>query len=409
MGTTLFLSYRRADSAGFARALYDWLCRHVAPDKLFIDVAAVAPGEDFARVAEDRIAQSDLFLLLIGPTWLTAANSAGRRLDDPDDLVRVEVETALRHGVRIVPILIDGAAMPSAADLPPSLRAITRYNAVLISHVHFDADAQALLRLLETPRALFRSGVLAAACLMAIAVAAWYAAHPTAAPFRTALAALASVGAGIALVGALRAFRPELRLRRAHRLVGAGLAAILLAFLTLSTLRFATAPFDLTVRLAAPPLAPPVRGDVALRYGQTERTARVEAASVVVFSDVPGRYRDALVVTPHLGGFVARADSVGPLPSSALYTLHLERAVYQTHVRGTVVDARGEPLPGVVLDFGSGLATATTDTLGRFGVEVPREAGTSVMVRASQHGTLGYNDLVTLSPTVALRLSFDPL
>jgi hypothetical protein len=91
-----------------------------------------------------------VLLAIIGPTWLTAADErGGRRLDDPDDIVRLEIEAALTRGVRVIPILVEGAIMPGRQDLPESLADLARRNALVIRHECFRSDAGRLVTAIE--------------------------------------------------------------------------------------------------------------------------------------------------------------------------------------------------------------------------------------------------------------------
>ncbi len=119
---SVFISYRRGDSAGHAGRLRDALEAALGPDQVFQDVTSLAPGEHFADAIRGSIESADVVLVVIGRHWADAADAGGgRRLDDPADVVRLEVETALASGRRTVPVLVDGATLPSAAALPPSM------------------------------------------------------------------------------------------------------------------------------------------------------------------------------------------------------------------------------------------------------------------------------------------------
>lgn len=127
----VFISYRRADSASAAGRIDDQLVARFGRATVFKDVDSIPPGVDFARYIEDAIQQSAVALVIIGPRWLTASvGPFQRRLDDPADFVRIEIETAARLGVLIIPLLVDGATMPSAARLPTSLRLLASLNAL---------------------------------------------------------------------------------------------------------------------------------------------------------------------------------------------------------------------------------------------------------------------------------------
>ena len=138
----IFLSYRREDSAGVAGRIYDRLRAHFGPDAVFFDVDSVPLGVDFPEYIESVLSHCDVFLAVIGPDWAGQINT-GRRIDNPEDWVRIEIEAALKQGLPVIPVLIDHTRMPSEADLPPSLVRLARRNAVRVDqgqdfHVHVD-------------------------------------------------------------------------------------------------------------------------------------------------------------------------------------------------------------------------------------------------------------------------------
>jgi len=146
----LLISYRREDTAGHAGRLYDILVEHFGSAQVFRDVDTIAPGDDFVEIIEKSIGAADVVIALIGREWLSAANPDGRRrLDDPDDFVRLELAKALERNVRVVPVLVQGATMPAAKDLPESLRALARRNAFTVTDQAFRRDASALVESLE--------------------------------------------------------------------------------------------------------------------------------------------------------------------------------------------------------------------------------------------------------------------
>jgi len=170
----ILISYRREDTAGHAGRLYDLLVERFGPDRIFMDVDTISPGDDFVEVIRSAVTSSDVLIALIGREWLIVEHPSGhRRLDDPDDFVALELATALEGGVRVVPVLVQGAAMPAAEALPLRLRALARRNAVEISDTRFRRDAAALIdslrRILEGrgprrwPRLLPTAGVAALA------------------------------------------------------------------------------------------------------------------------------------------------------------------------------------------------------------------------------------------------------
>ena len=125
----IFLSYRREDSAGVAGRIYDRLRDHFGPDAVFFDVDSVPFGVDFQEHIESVLSHCDVFLAVIGPHW-AGESDTGRRIDDPRDWVRIEIEAALKRGLPVIPVLIDHTRMPSEADLPPSLVPLALRNAV---------------------------------------------------------------------------------------------------------------------------------------------------------------------------------------------------------------------------------------------------------------------------------------
>ena len=146
----IFISYRRQETSHLAGRLYDRLADQFGVDQVFIDVDAIEPGVDFAEAIFRAVAACKVLLAVIGPAWLSAADEHGRRrLDDPDDLVRLEIEAALDRGVLVIPILVEGAAMPGRGDLPESLAGLARRNALLIRHESFRSDAGRLVAAIE--------------------------------------------------------------------------------------------------------------------------------------------------------------------------------------------------------------------------------------------------------------------
>src|ERR1700758_3498680 len=115
----IFISSRRDDAAGYAGRLYDRLAAHFSADRVFMDVQGIEPGVDFVEAIERALGSCEILIVLIGKDWLAAADTAGRRrLDDPTDFVRLETATALNRGIRVVPVLVEGVAMPRAEQLP---------------------------------------------------------------------------------------------------------------------------------------------------------------------------------------------------------------------------------------------------------------------------------------------------
>jgi len=147
---SLFISYRRDDSAGEAGRLADVLEARFGSDRVFRDVEDIPAGEDFMHVIDQALGRATTLLVVIGRNWLDVANESGkRRLDDPRDFVRLEIESALERGVRVLPVLVQGAAMPSPDQLPEALRPLARIQAHELNDSHWDYDVGKLIRTLR--------------------------------------------------------------------------------------------------------------------------------------------------------------------------------------------------------------------------------------------------------------------
>ena len=145
----VFISYRREDSGGYAGRIYDRLAGVLGSDNVFFDVDSIAPGVDFVDTLSERVGRCDALVALIGKQWLTIADAnKRRRLDDPNDFVRIEIEAALNRGIRVIPVLVDGATLPNSQDLPPSLEKLPRRQGIEISLARFDSDVERLNRAL---------------------------------------------------------------------------------------------------------------------------------------------------------------------------------------------------------------------------------------------------------------------
>jgi len=146
----IFINYRRGDDPGNTGRLFDRLQDAFASDQLFLDVDNIAPGLDFVRVLNERVAECDVVLAVIGKGWLDARDSTGaRRLDDPDDFVRIEIASALEQGKRVIPVLVGEAQMPGPDELPEPIKPLARRNAVRLTHERFRADMQGLVKALR--------------------------------------------------------------------------------------------------------------------------------------------------------------------------------------------------------------------------------------------------------------------
>jgi hypothetical protein len=165
----IFISYRRDDQAGFAGRLADALEAAVGADKVFRDIEDIHPGDDFVAVIEKNLAEVDVMLVLIGPAWLNASRNGGRRLDEPDDFVRMEIEAGLKTGKTVLPVLVGGATMPAEKDLPPAIAALARRQAMVLSDAGWSADVARLIGIVApVPRRSLRSWLVWGVVVLAL-------------------------------------------------------------------------------------------------------------------------------------------------------------------------------------------------------------------------------------------------
>src|SRR5262245_26569761 len=127
------MCYRREDSGESSGRIYERLERKYGQDNVFKDVDTIPLGVDFRRVLSSEVAKCDVMLVIIGPQWIGATDERGqRRLDDPADFVRIEVEAALARDVPVVPLLVQDAPMPQERDLPASLGPLAYRNGLAL-------------------------------------------------------------------------------------------------------------------------------------------------------------------------------------------------------------------------------------------------------------------------------------
>src|SRR5262249_40067059 len=146
----IFISYRREDSESQAGRLADLLRERFGEGQIFMDVDTIEPGQDFVEAIQRAVGSCDVLIAVIGPEWLTVADKSGRRrIEHPEDVVRLEVATALERKIRVVPLLVRRATMPGTLDLPTSLAPLARRNALEVSDTHFRRDVDRLVDVLE--------------------------------------------------------------------------------------------------------------------------------------------------------------------------------------------------------------------------------------------------------------------
>jgi TIR domain len=142
----IYISYRRQDSAGFAGRISDRLSASFGSQNVFVDIDTIAPGADFAASITEEVRLADVFLVLIGPNWANARTADGaRRIEDPDDFVRREVESAIGLKKPVIPVLLGGERIPDPQQVPVSLRQITLVNAISVAHATFHHDIDLLI------------------------------------------------------------------------------------------------------------------------------------------------------------------------------------------------------------------------------------------------------------------------
>ena len=174
--TSIFISYRRADSMAYTGRIYDRLVNAFGARHVFKDVEDIPPGEDFRSVLDKALTVADVVLIVIGPHWLMITDDEGkRRLNDPNDFVRIEVETALkRTDVLVIPVLVNNATMPPADSLPAGLKDLAFRNSVVVRNdPDFNPDINNLITAIEkrvkggSSRMPLIAGVIAAVLIIA--------------------------------------------------------------------------------------------------------------------------------------------------------------------------------------------------------------------------------------------------
>jgi TIR domain len=146
MAGKIFINYRREDSIAIAGRLRDRLAETFGPDNLFMDVDNIPVGINFEEYLKSQVAACDVVLSVIGPNWLNAKGETDqRRLDKPDDFVAIELAAALARDILVIPVLVDGARMPKASELPASLKPFALRNAIQVRNTNFRSDAEQLI------------------------------------------------------------------------------------------------------------------------------------------------------------------------------------------------------------------------------------------------------------------------
>ncbi|MEQ1685755.1 MAG: toll/interleukin-1 receptor domain-containing protein [Burkholderiaceae bacterium] len=144
---SIFINYRRGETAGEAMALFNQLAAALGKDSVFMDVANLDLGRDFREALNERLASCDLMLAIVGRGWVEGKSASGRcRLEEPNDYVRLEIAAALKRNIPVLPVLVQGARMPSAEELPEDLANFAFRNAFELSHNRWDSDVREMLK-----------------------------------------------------------------------------------------------------------------------------------------------------------------------------------------------------------------------------------------------------------------------
>jgi len=130
---SIFISYRRQDSADITGRIYDRLIERCGTSAVFKDVDAIPLGVDFRKYLQDSVSKCNILLAVVGKNWLEARSENGKRsLEDPRDYLRIEIETALQRDIPVIPVLVQGASMPHEEELPSALQALAYRNAIAV-------------------------------------------------------------------------------------------------------------------------------------------------------------------------------------------------------------------------------------------------------------------------------------
>jgi hypothetical protein len=260
----IFMSYRREETGYPAGWLFDRLSDRYGSNQVFKDVDSIELGDDFVDEITRAVSSCDVLLALIGEEWLTIADAQGRRrLDDPDDFVRLEIEAALARDVRVIPILVGEARMPRADELPASLARLVRRQALELSQARFDFDIGRLLKVLDRTLTEVHAAQEDAPSKIVPSANA-----PD--PGRTELPQTPSQreqpqpAPPPDTKPAAPATQPTARSRRARILAGAGVGVVLLVVIVTIVAKSGTSPSTGAVATTSPPTTEPVEERNAL-------------------------------------------------------------------------------------------------------------------------------------------------
>src|SRR5664279_4342296 len=146
---TVIISYRRDDTGAITGRICDRLRGRFGAEKVYMDIDSNPIGVDYRAHIDESLKRCDILLAVIGRHWLGTGDFGDRRIDEPTDLVRLEVTSALTRGIRVVPLLVDDTEMPSAEELPEDLRGLKFRQAFRVDsgvdfHHHLDRLCDAI-------------------------------------------------------------------------------------------------------------------------------------------------------------------------------------------------------------------------------------------------------------------------
>jgi TIR domain len=142
----VFISYRREGSSAAAKAISDQLKIQLGTKNVFIDVADITPGSDWRDTLVSAVVECEMLLAIIGVNWITCATPIGvRRIDDENDYLRIEIETALTRNIPVIPVLVERALLPGSDCLPDTLKKLPFRQGSTITSERFESDIQVLV------------------------------------------------------------------------------------------------------------------------------------------------------------------------------------------------------------------------------------------------------------------------
>ena len=150
----IIISYRRADSDAIAGRIRDRLASHFGENSIFMDIDSIPFGTDFRDYIRDALFDGDVLVAVVGPKWLGPGKGAHLRIQEENDPIRIEVETALDRGIAVIPVLVNGALMPKPSELPSTLANFAFRNAAEVDsgrdfHPHMDRLLRSIDQILQ--------------------------------------------------------------------------------------------------------------------------------------------------------------------------------------------------------------------------------------------------------------------